>query len=126
MGVDIARATTALWMVRCGELVQPLINLLRDRLLEAPVIYCDETVVQVLKEPEKTPQSRSYMWVQVAEPVEGQRVILFDYSPSRSGSVPVKLLEGYQGYLQTDGYEGYAAIGRQDGIINQGCCTRRA
>ena len=33
LGVDIARATTALWMVLCGELVQPLINLLRDRLL---------------------------------------------------------------------------------------------
>ncbi len=86
----------------------------------------DETVVQVLKEPDKTPQNRSYMWVQVAEPVTGQRVILFDYSSSRSGSVPVKLLEGYQGYLQTDGYEGYATIGRQNGIISQGCCTRRA
>lgn len=97
MGVDIARATTALWMVRCGERIQPLINLLHDKLLEAPVVHADETVVQVLNEPGKTPQSRSYMWVQVAEPEKGQTVILFDYAPSRSGSVPLQLLEGYQG-----------------------------
>ena len=96
LGVEIARATMASWMVHCGELVQPLINLLRDRLLESPVVHCDETVVQVLKEPGKTPQSQSYMWVQVAEPLENQRIILFDYAPSRSGQVPLKLLEGYR------------------------------
>lgn len=121
LGVEITRATMATWMIRCGELVQPLINLLRDKLLEAPVVHCDETVVQVLNEPDKTPQSKSYMWVQVAELQENQRIILFDYAASRSGSVPVKLLEGFQGYLQTDGYEGYAAIGRQPGITSQGC-----
>lgn len=121
LGVEIARATMATWMVRCGDLVQPFINLLRDKLLEAPVVHCDETTVQVLNEPGKTPQSKSYMWVQVAEPQNDQKIILFDYAACRSGSVPVKLLEGYQGYLQTDGYEGYTAIGQQPGIISQGC-----
>ena len=126
LGVDIARATTSMWMVRCGDLVQPLINLMRDKLLEAPLIHCDETITQVLNEEGKTAQSQSYMWVQVAEPVQGKKIILFDYAPSRSGSVPQKLLESFKGYLQTDGYEGYSAIGRQPGIISQGCCTHRA
>ncbi|MET4693790.1 IS66 family transposase [Endozoicomonas lisbonensis] len=121
LGVDIARATTSLWMVRCGDLVQPLINLMRDKLLEAPLIHCDETVTQVLNEEGKAARSHSYMWVQVAEPVKNQKIILFDYAPSRSGSVPMKLLDGFRGYLQTDGYEGYAAIGRKSGVISQGC-----
>ena len=72
LGVDIARATMALWIVRCGELIQPLINLLRDQLLAAPVVHADETAVKVLKEPGKTPQSQSYMWVQVAAPEKEQ------------------------------------------------------
>ncbi len=121
LGLDLPRSTTAHWMVRCGELIQPLINLLRDKLLESPVVHCDETVVKVLNEPDKTPQSQSYMWVQVSEPLPGEHVVLFDYAPTRSGSVPVKLLEGFKGYLQTDGYEGYAAVGRQEGVISQGC-----
>ena len=121
LGVDIARATTSLWMVRCGDLIQPLINLMREKLLEAPLIHCDETVTQVLNEEGKSARSQSYMWVQVAEPAQGQKIILFDYAPSRSGSVPLNLLEGFKGYLQTDGYEGYAAIGRQPGVTSQGC-----
>jgi hypothetical protein len=48
------------------------------------------------------------MWVQVAG-VSEHKVVLFDYDPSGSGSVPERLLARYQGYLQTDGYEGYAA-----------------
>ncbi|WP_143821157.1 IS66 family transposase, partial [Motiliproteus sp. MSK22-1] len=91
------------------------------KLLGSLVIYCDETTVQVLKEPGKAAQSKSYMWVQVAGGASRHRVTLFDYDPSRSGSVPERLLAGYKGYIQTDGYEGYAAIGRQEGVINQGC-----
>ena len=54
IGVDIPRATLANWMIRAGQLVQPLINLLRDRLLAYDIVQMDETTVQVLKEPGKT------------------------------------------------------------------------
>lgn len=123
-GIPLARTTLANWMIRCGELIQPLINLMRDQLLSSPLIHCDEMGVQVLKEPGRSAQSGSYMWVQVA--TLGTPVILFDYDPSRGGHVPERLLSGYQGYLQTDGYSGYNSLSDQDDIIQQGCCTLRA
>ena len=64
IGFEASRQTLARWMVQCGDLVQPLINLLRDRLLDSAYIRMDETTVQVLKEPGKTAQSTSYLWVQ--------------------------------------------------------------
>jgi len=57
---------------------------MRDALLESPVLHMDETTVQVLKEPGKTPQSTSYMWVQKGGP-PGKPVVLYDYDTSRSG-----------------------------------------
>jgi transposase len=54
-------------IVRVGQAVQPLINLLRDHLLDAPLTYGDETQIQVLKEPGKSAQSKSYMWVQMTQ-----------------------------------------------------------
>jgi len=54
LGVDLDRTTLANWMMACGEQVQPLVNLLWDRLREQPVIHMDETTVQVLDEPGKT------------------------------------------------------------------------
>lgn len=54
-GIDIPRQTLARWVIQCSEHFQPLLNLMRDRLLESPVIHCDETRVQVLKEPGRDP-----------------------------------------------------------------------
>lgn len=118
--IELSRGTLAMWMVRCGEVITPLINLLRDRLLDSGVVHCDETRVQVLKEPGKRAQSQSYMWVQVrADP--GHRIILYEYDPSRSAQVPQRLFEGYTGYLQTDGYEGYSRLTAREGVIGVGC-----
>ena len=119
-GIDLSRQTLARWMIQSAQLLQPLHNLLRDELLAGPVIHCDETVVQVLKEPGKSPTSQSYMWAQSGGP-PNKAVTLFDYRSSRSGRVPLELLQGYRGYLMTDGYEGYNAIAQQEGIEHL-CC----
>ncbi len=120
IGVDLPRATLAHWMIRMGDAIQPLINLLRERLLSYDLIQIDETTVQVLKEPGKPATSKSYIWVQKGGPPD-LPVILFDYDPSRSQQVPLRLLEGFQGYVQTDGYEGYAAVCAMPDIIQVGC-----
>jgi hypothetical protein len=60
------------------------------------------------------------MWVQTGGP-PNQPVILFDYSTSRAQEVPSRLLEGYRGYLMTDDYAGYNALGAQSGVERLGC-----
>ena len=120
IGVDIPRATLANWMIRSGILIQPLINLMRDQMLEYDIIQMDETPVQVLKEPDKRAQSKSYIWLQRGGP-PAKSVILYDYDPGRSAQVPKRLLEGFKGYLQTDGYDGYNAVVAANGLIHVGC-----
>ncbi|RFQ01328.1 hypothetical protein D0O09_15785 [Pseudomonas putida] len=58
--------TLARWVIQCSEYSQPLLNLMRGRLLESPVIHCNKTCVQVLKEPDRDPISQSWMWVQAS------------------------------------------------------------
>ena len=119
VGFEVDRTTLARWMVACGELIQPLINLLWDRLRQETVVHMDETTVQVLAEPGKTPQSKSYMWVSVAGP-PGAGIVLFHYAPSRRGQVAKNLLEGYEGALMVDGYEGYEAA-CSEAVVRLGC-----
>lgn len=123
-GVNVPRQTLARWVIGAAALLQPLHNLLRDTLTDGAVIHMDETVVQVLKEAGKAPASNSYMWVQTGGP-PGKPVILHDYDPSRSGTVPVRLLAGWRGYLMTDGYDGYNAVTRIEGIESL-CCWAHA
>lgn len=118
--VTVPRQTLARWVIGAGGALQPLHNLMRDALFDAPFIHMDETVVQVLKEKGKSPTSQSYMWVQTGGP-PGKPVVIYDYDPSRSGEVPARLLLGYEGYLMTDGYEGYNKLAKSEGIEHLVC-----
>jgi len=93
-GIEIPRNTLANWMIKSGNLAQPLPNLFEETLLAYPVMHCDETTVQVLNEPDKAATSKSYMWVRVGGP-PAQPVRLFHYAPGRSGSVVSELLADY-------------------------------
>ncbi len=119
-GIDIPRQSLARWVIQCGAQLQPLLNLMRDKLLDYPVLHCDETRVQVLKEPGRDPSSQSWMWVQTGGPPD-RPVILFDYSASRAQDVPLCLLAGYSGYLMTDDYAGYNAVAAQAGVERLAC-----
>ncbi|HEY8331831.1 MAG TPA: IS66 family transposase, partial [Pseudomonas sp.] len=119
-GIDLPRQTLARWVIQCGELLQPLLNLLREHLLASPMIHCDETRVQVLKEAGREPSSQSWMWVQTGGPPD-RPVVLFDYTTSRAQEVPLRLLEGYSGYLMTDDYAGYNALAARPGIERLAC-----
>lgn len=121
-GIDISHQTLARWVIQCGEHFQPLLNLMRDSLLNSRIFHCDETRVQVLKEPDREACSLSWMWVQTGGPPD-RPVILFDYFTSRAQEVPTRLLDGYRGYVMTDDYAGYNTLGAQEGVERLGCWT---
>jgi transposase len=60
------------------------------------------------------------MWVRRGGPPD-KPVILFNYDPSRSGKVAWRLTEDFKGYLQSDGFSGYDAVGKREGVVHVGC-----
>ena len=118
-GIALERTNLANWMIRCGQLIQPMINLLQDHLLAQPVLHLDETGVQVLKEPDKTAQSGSYMWV-MGHFTE-QPAVVFRYAPGRGKTIPLELLTPDVGVIMVDGYSGYDAACTDYAIIRLGC-----
>jgi transposase len=94
IGVDISRATLAFWMIQVGKALGPIIALLEQALLSGDVIHMDETPIQVLNEPDKRATSQSYMWVRMGG-MTADPIVLFDYDPSRSSAVPLRLLDGF-------------------------------
>lgn len=119
-GVPVPDQTLARWVIGASRMLQPLLNLMRDLLLESAFIHIDETVVQVLKEPNRKPTSQSYMWVQTGGPPD-KFIVIYDYDSSRSSAVPVRLLHDYRGYMMTDGYSAYNKLARTEGITRLAC-----
>jgi len=120
IGVDLSRNTMASWVIRMGELVSPLTDRFLDEIQANSFVQCDETPFQVLKEDGKLATSSSYLWALRGGGLE-RPLLYYEYDPSRSGEVPKRLLRDFKGFLQTDGYEGYAALGKEPGIVHVGC-----
>jgi transposase len=118
-GVRLPRATQAAWMIGLTVPLQPLLNLMDERLRSSGYVRIDETRVQVLNS-DKAPSALHWMWVRVAGP-KHQRIILFDYDPSRGGEVADGLIEGCSGYLQSDGYQAYEGASERAGLVHVGC-----
>jgi transposase len=128
-GTDISRNTVAGSIVRVGQAIQPVINLMRDELLDSPLVFGDETELQVLKEPGRRAQAKSYVWAQMTEGSgrdgTGPPIRLFSYSPSRSTKTALELYAGIRqgAVLMTDGYEVYERVAQSHGLVHLGCWT---
>jgi transposase len=119
LGVELDSTSMANWMIKCGQLVQPLINLGLDVLRAQDVLFMDETVTQVLKEEERRASQQSRMWIMTNN--TDQRMVLFHYSPTRETSVAALMLGDFSGTLMTDGYAVYDAVAKTNGLTHLGC-----
>jgi len=120
MGIGLSRQTMSNWVVKCAEdWLEPIYDALHQMLCEQKVLHADETVLQVLHEPGKPAQSKSYMWVYRTSRDAGMPIVLFEYQPNRKAKHPLEFLKGFSGYLHTDGYAGYHDLPEE--IVVVGC-----
>ena len=119
-GMDLDRGSMASWMIKLGQSLQPMINLMRDDLLDSRLLHVDETTVQVLKEKGRKAKDKSYIWVQ-ASGNNDPPIVLFDYDPSGSARVAKNLLADYTGTLMTDGYQVYDLVANDFRIRHCAC-----
>lgn len=125
LGVQMDRGTLSTWMVKAGELLHPIVTLLKEDIIRDGIVHCDETPHQVLdkeqrkKNSERKNPSLGYMWV-LSRSGPGPRATVFSYDRSRSGKVARRLLDGFHGIAVTDGYVGYNGLAKS-GITRAAC-----
>jgi transposase len=115
-GVEISRATLDGWVMRVGELLQPVAEAMRQELLRGSYLQADETIVPVQMHDGRGLDHPAYLW-QYGTPGGGT---VFDFQLGRGRDGPAKFLKGWNGILQTDGYQAYDQVGGP-GVIHVGC-----
>jgi len=107
-GIMLSRQTMSNWLIKATEdWLEPIYNRLHKLLLARNVLHADESTLQVLHEPGKTAQSKSYMWLYRTSGYTENPIVLYDYQPGRHAKYPEAFLANFTGYLHTDGYDGY-------------------
>ena len=118
LGLTISRQTLANWMMYgADQWLSLLTDRMREHLLNQDILHADETTLQVLREPGKSAETNSYLWL-YRTGRKGPPIVLYDYRPSRGGEHPRNFLMGFSGYLHVDGYSGYHKV---QGVTLVGC-----
>ncbi len=106
-GVDLSRQTMCDWMAQAGELVSPLYEQMKGRVLSSKAVQTDDTPVPVLDS--ELPRTRTgRIWTYVGD--ERNPYTVYDYTRTRSRDGPDTFLKNFSGYLQADAYSGYDQI----------------
>ena len=118
LGINIPRKNMANWVIYAADRwLAPFYQELKKELLQRDIIQADETTVRVLREPERKPGAKSYMWL-YRSGRDGPPIVLFEYQPSRASHHPKAFLHGFSGFLQTDGYAVYNKV---ENVEHIGC-----
>jgi len=121
IGIQISRQDMSNWQKQVYEILIPLFGLMKKIIKSGPVIRMDETTVQVMGEEGRSDTQKSYMWLARGGPPD-KTVVLYEYRPTRAAYNARDFLEGYKGFLQTDGYEAYdVAVSGFPEIKHVGC-----
>ena len=117
-GMKIPESTITGWFRKTCELLEPLYAEMLSRIRDSDYIQADESPVPVLSSQKPGSTHKGYQWV---FHLPKERMVVFQYDPSRGQSVPTGILNGFSGCLQTDGYAGYNAIAKQEDITHIAC-----
>lgn len=118
-GVAIPGSTLAQWVGQCGVALQPLVDALKQTLLEHRVLHADETPVAML-DPGAGKTHRAYLWSYSVGALEPMKAVVYDFTDSRAGHHAQAFVGQWRGTLVCDDYSGYKAL-LAKGLTEAGC-----
>jgi transposase len=124
-GIDCSRQTMARWLIALMTPLRPIYNLSKDEVIDYDVASCDATTLQVLKEPGRKAETKSYVYCIRGGPPD-KSVILYDYNDVEHKQFVHDWFVGFKGYLHVDGDNFFDLVGSSNAsIVNCNAHARR-
>ena len=104
LGMSLAASTVNGWEEICYRKLKRLLKLFKRVINQQDYLQIDEVPIQFVNDVGKGKCSSGYFWVVNAP---RQKLVLFEFNPSRGSAVPKELLKDFKGKLQCDGLSSY-------------------
>lgn len=114
VGLDVTRVNLSNWTIAGCNALEPLYKLMERDALSEDILHMDETTLTVLD----NPKSVNYIWGIFTGEHSYKNIKLYYYNQSREYQNATNLLNGFKGYIQSDGYKAYQKV---PNTINVGC-----
>jgi transposase len=121
-GVEVARSTLGDWLAQAAHLLDPLYQLLHQRVLQSRVLHSDDTGVKLrVRGVDRT--RKAHLWVVIGD--ADYPYVVFDFTAHYTAAGPERFLTGYRGYLQADALAQYEGL-YGDAQVRHVCCWAHA
>ncbi|NDR56324.1 IS66 family transposase [Pseudoruegeria sp. M32A2M] len=114
-GIDLHRSTLADWIGTAAFHLAPVVDRLAEHLKGSSKLFMDETTAPVL-DPGRGRTKTGYLWALARDDRrwggDDPPGVVFTYAPDRAGQNAERILRGFDGILQLDGYQGYNRLTR--------------
>lgn len=121
-GVNLHYNTVLDWTNQGLDVLVPLYELLKRKILSCIYLQADETGIKVLDNEKNGSSHQGYLW---AYRDVINNLVLFEYQRGRNKEGPAKMLKNFKGFLQTDGYTAYNQFSAREGVTTL-CCMAHA
>ena len=118
--ISVTRGTLSNWLIKSANLLTPLVKLMIADIHDYDIAYADETPLQVLKEKDRLPTQKSYMWLFIGGP-PSKRAFVYQYHATRSHQIPFDFFADFKGWLHADCYKAYVTLGCLEHIKHVAC-----
>ncbi|MEQ1665640.1 MAG: IS66 family transposase, partial [Bdellovibrionales bacterium] len=123
-GIDCSRQTMARWMIDLMFPLRPIYNLLKEHIIDYIIASCDATMLQVLNEPGRAAETKSYVYcMRGGDP--SKRVVLYEYNDVLHKHFVKEWFEGFSGHLHVDGDNFFDLVGEAVCLVNCNAHARR-
>lgn len=109
-GIDCSRKNMARWLIDLMSPLQVIYNLMKDEVIDYSIASMDATTLQVLDEPNRSAEIKSYLYC-IRGGTPGKAVVLYEYNDKEHKAFVRNCLLGFQGYLEVDGDNFFEEIG---------------
>ena len=122
--IDCSRQTMARWVIDLMFPLRPIFNLLKDSVIDYDIASCDPTTFQVLNEPGRPAETKSYAYC-IRGDSPGKEVVLYEYNEKLHKQFVKDWFEGFNGYLHVDGDDFFELVGEFANLVNCNAHARR-
>jgi len=104
---ELSRATVSRWLAKSCELIKPLYDHIKDKVLDCDYLMVDETRIKVQQEGQPGKCHEGWLWLYENPHT---KLVIYDYQRTRSSVGPLNMLKNFNGHIQTDGYSSYQLV----------------
>lgn len=109
--INLSRQTMVNWLMFVAfNYFKAITDQMFEDIKGSTVIMADETKHLVIEERMETGKMHGMVWSLVSGKHEPNQIVLYMHRDSRKSEVPQELLDGFDKFLQTDGYTAYKTV----------------